>query len=93
MSESDELPEAPWHALTVDQALAGEWVTPAVSYVDPVRRFCTMTGRPIARRYWRVVIDGEELAFSDPQEAVRYATYPKSTNGETVYTRQGEYGV
>jgi hypothetical protein len=65
--------------ITIEQAEAGEWVTPAVSYVDPERRFCAMTGRPIARRYWRVAVGGGELTFSDPREAVRYATYPRSS--------------
>jgi hypothetical protein len=65
-------------SITVEQAEAGEWVTPLVSYVDPERRFCAMTGRPIARRYWRVTVGGRELAFSDRQAAVRYATYPRS---------------
>ena len=64
--------------MTREQARAGEWVTPPVSYVDPVRRFCALTGRPIARRYWRVMVQGEELAFSGPAEAARYATYPRS---------------
>ncbi len=77
---SDEAPlaeqEIPRVGITAEQAQAGEWVTPPVSYVDPVRRFCAMTGRPIARRYWQVRIGEEDLVFAGPGEALRYATYP-----------------
>jgi hypothetical protein len=65
--------------ITVEQAMAGEWIEPPVSYVDPARRFCAMTGRPIARRFWQVMVEGETLTFCNPEEAVRYATYPRST--------------
>ena len=58
-------------------AVDGEWVTPAMSYIDPVRRFCALCGRPIARRYWKTEQDTEELAFCDPAHAARYATYPE----------------
>lgn len=74
METNDELPAR----ITIEQALAGQWITPPVSYVDPVRRFCTMTGRPIARRYWRVMVGDRELAFCDREHAARYATYPMS---------------
>lgn len=63
--------------ITEAEALAGEWVVPPVSYVDPVHRFCAMTGRPIARRYWRVAVGEGELIFAGPAEALRYTTYPK----------------
>ena len=56
----------------------GEWVMPAVSYVDPVRRHCALCGRPIARRYWREAMAGAERTFCDPGHAALYATYPKS---------------
>jgi hypothetical protein len=62
-----------------EKFVAGEWVTPPLSYVDPARRFCALCGRPIARRYWRVGGDGNEMAFCDPGHAARYATYPKRT--------------
>jgi hypothetical protein len=64
--------------ITVEQALAGQWVTPPVSCVDPTRRFCAFTGRPIARQYWQVMVEGKELAFGDRDLAVRHATYPRS---------------
>lgn len=64
--------------ISEDEAKNGRWVVPAVSYVDPVRRFCAMTGRPIARGYWQVVVAGREVAFSDREHAIRYATYPIS---------------
>ncbi len=64
--------------ISLDDALGGQWIVPPVSYIDPVRRFCTMTGRPIARGYWQVMIGGREVVFSDRAHAARYATYPIS---------------
>lgn len=74
------LPETPSNRLeiSVDDANAGKWVVPPVSYVDPVRRFCAMTGRPIARGYWQVMVGDWEVVFSDRDHALRYATYPMS---------------
>lgn len=69
-----EEPGLPRIAITVEQAEAGCWVTPSVSYVDPVRRFCAMTGCPIARRYWQVIAGEVEVVFAGPAEAQRYAT-------------------
>lgn len=63
--------------ITVEQARAGQWIEPPVSYVNPARRFCAMTGRPIARRYWQVMAGDQELIFCDREQAARYATYPK----------------
>jgi hypothetical protein len=71
--------EMPRIHISVEEAQAGEWVLPPVSYIHPVRRFCAMTGRPIARRYWRVIVGDGELTFAGPAEALRYATYPRST--------------
>lgn len=64
--------------ISESDAKRGEWIVPPVSYVDPVRRFCALTGRPIARGYWRVTVEGEEVVFTDREHAVRYATYPLS---------------
>jgi hypothetical protein len=55
----------------------GEWVVPAVSYVDPVRRSCAFCGRPIARRYWRELREGAERIYCDPAHARLDVTYPK----------------
>ena len=60
----------------VAEGSGGEWVTPAMSYVDPVRRSCALCGRPIARRYWLVEIAGEDRVFCEPQHAHFYTTYP-----------------
>lgn len=54
---------------------AGEWITPAVSYVEPKRLFCALCGRPIARRYWRAAPAGEALPFCEPAHADLYVTY------------------
>jgi hypothetical protein len=54
----------------------GEWVTPAVSYVDPERRHCAHCGRPIARRYWQEAIGGAGQVFCSPDHAARFTTYP-----------------
>jgi hypothetical protein len=62
----------------------GEWVEPAVSYVDPVRRFCAYCGRPIARRFWRA----REAAYCDPGHAAR-ATYPKRLEPEPDVWERG----
>ena len=59
-------------------ATRGEWVTPSVSYVDPRRRFCELCGRPIARRFWQVELNGEERIFCDPAHAHLYETYQAS---------------
>jgi hypothetical protein len=57
----------------------GRWVVPALSYVDPGRRFCAWCGRPIARRYWEMDVEGKPLPFCDAAHATRYTTYPKSS--------------
>lgn len=56
---------------------SGRWVEPAVSYVDPARRFCGYCGRPIARRYWEREERGERRAYCGPGHAAR-TTYPMS---------------
>lgn len=66
-------------AITEEQAREGEWIMPTVSYINPERRFCAFTGRPIARRFWQVTVGERSLSFSDPAAALRYATYPKSS--------------
>ena len=58
----------------------GEWITPAVSYVDPSRRFCDLCGRPIARRFWQVVIGDATRIFCDPSHADLNTTYPRSSD-------------
>lgn len=67
-----------------EEEISGDWVTPAVSYIDPERRFCTLCGRPIARRYWQVRIGSEALPFCTPAHAILYATYPHSHSQATV---------
>ena len=57
----------------------GEWITPAVSYVDPRRRFCVFCGRPIARRFWQAGAVGGAGIYCDPAHAQRHATYPLSS--------------
>lgn len=73
-------PEVPARKIEIslDDALKGQWVVPPVSYINPVRRFCAMTGRPIARGYWQVIVGEREWVFSDRDHAVRYTTYPNS---------------
>jgi hypothetical protein len=58
----------------------GEWITPAVSYVDPTRRFCELCGRPIARRFWQVRTERGTGIFCDPGHAALYTTYPRSAD-------------
>lgn len=58
------------------ETTGGEWVVPAVSYVDPVRRSCAFCGRPIARRYWRVAQEGKERIYCVPAHALLDTTYP-----------------
>jgi hypothetical protein len=57
---------------------AGEWITPAVSYVAPTRHFCKFCGRPIARRFWQVRTEEGQGIFCDPGHAALDATYPRS---------------
>lgn len=54
---------------------AGRWVEPAVSYIDPPRRFCGYCGRPIARRYWQGEDGERRQVFCGPEHAAR-TTYP-----------------
>ena len=68
-------------ATQVDAPIPGEWIVPAVSYVEPKRRFCAFCGRPIARRYWRAAPAGEPFPFCDPAHAELYLTYWLPTHG------------
>ncbi len=65
---------------------SGEWITPAVSYVEPKRLFCALCGRPIARRYWRASPAGEPLTFCEPAHADLYLTYWLPAYGNTRNT-------
>ncbi len=75
---------ATWGETSGQMTPDGEWVVPAVSYVDPVRRTCAFCGRPIARRYWRVVRGGEERIYCDPAHADLSTTYPMSIQDHTA---------
>ncbi len=71
--------------ITEEAARGGKWITPPVGYVSPTRRFCALTGRPIARRYWQVMVETNELSFTDLATALRYATYldpPRKDDGD-----------
>ena len=57
------------------------WVTPDVSYVEPLRNFCAFCGRPIARQYWKAAPAGESLSFCDPGHAELYTSYWLPTYG------------
>jgi hypothetical protein len=61
----------------------GEWIMPAVSYVDPRRRFCQFCGRPIARRFWQTETKRGVGIFCDPAHAALETTYPNSPNLHT----------
>jgi hypothetical protein len=61
--------------------ISGDWITPSVSYVEPKRLFCTLCGRPIARRYWRAAPQGKPLPFCEPAHAELYLTYWLPTHG------------
>jgi hypothetical protein len=61
----------------------GEWVTPPVSYVEPMRIHCALCGRPIARRHWRAAPAGEPLPFCDPEHEALYVSYWLPTHGQT----------
>jgi hypothetical protein len=56
-------------------AASGQWVMPDVSYVEPMRIFCALCGRPIARRHWRAAPEGVELPFCDPSHEDLYVEY------------------
>ncbi|MBX3070482.1 MAG: hypothetical protein KF883_08320 [Thermomicrobiales bacterium] len=53
----------------------GHWITPSVSYVEPLRISCELCGRPIARRYWQERIGGEARIFCEESHADLYLTY------------------
>lgn len=53
----------------------GSWITPRVSYVEPLRLSCAFCGRPIARRYWHSSSEGTPLIFCDPSHAELYSSY------------------
>lgn len=56
-----------------------DWIEPAVSYVDPTRRFCEFCGRPIARKYWQAETERGVGIFCDPAHATLYTTYPMNS--------------
>jgi hypothetical protein len=64
-----------------EQTATGEWIVPPVSYVEPLRIFCALCGRPIARRYWQAAAAGEPLPFCDPEHEEKYRTYWLPTYG------------
>lgn len=64
-----------------ESTIAGEWITPTVSYVEPKRLCCALCGRPIARRYWRATPAETPLPFCDPAHAELYLTYWLPTHG------------
>ena len=53
----------------------GDWVTIDVGYVDPQRRSCAFCGRPLARKIWRQMIQGEVLDFCEPRHVTLYRSY------------------
>lgn len=61
--------------MTNRKATAGKWINPPVSYVEPARRFCALCGRPIARRFFEVTVDGKTLPFCEPEHADLFQTY------------------
>ena len=65
-------------AAPASETSEGRWVRPAVSYVDPMRRFCDLCGRPIARRFWQVKTGSGEGVYCDPAHARLHTTYPVS---------------
>jgi hypothetical protein len=73
-------------------ARPGRWVTPAVSYVDPLRLSCALCGRPIARRHWREEIDGDERIFCEPAHAELYETYWLEVYGSSRQSMKGQPG-
>jgi len=54
---------------------SGSWITPNVSYVEPLRLSCAFCGRPIARRYWSASPTGNRLIFCDPSHEALYVSY------------------
>ncbi|MGD9712119.1 MAG: hypothetical protein AB7V46_08655 [Thermomicrobiales bacterium] len=62
----------------------GEWIELPVSYVDPARVSCDLCGRPIARKFWREVIEGRDLRFCEPGHAELYESYWLPTYGDLV---------
>jgi hypothetical protein len=61
--------------------IIGEWVTPSISYVEPLRIYCAFCGRPIAHQFWRAAPEGKLLSFCDPGHAELYTSYWLSTYG------------
>ena len=59
----------------------GTWITPHVSYVEPLRLSCAFCGRPIARRYWSAAPAGVPLVFCEPRHADLYLSYWLPTHG------------
>jgi hypothetical protein len=65
----------------------GTWVTPPVSYVEPLRLSCAFCGRPIARRYWSAAPNDESLVFCEPRHADLYVSYWLPTHGANAKER------
>ncbi len=64
-----------------NEEMRGEWITPQVSYIEPLRNACAFCGRPIARRYWRSDKRGPALMFCSPDHAHLYETYWVDVHG------------
>jgi len=60
---------------------SGSWVTAKISYVEPLRLSCALCGRPIAKRYWRALVRGQDMIFCEPGHTKLYETYWIPTHG------------
>jgi len=72
------------------EEMCGEWITPQVSYIEPLRNACTFCGRPIARRYWRSDKRGPALMFCSPNHADLYETYWLDVHGADTSPGSGQ---
>lgn len=61
---------------------SGEWITPHVSYIEPLRNACAFCGRPIARRYWQTTKHGPQLKFCNAAHAQLYESYTLEIHGD-----------
>jgi len=64
-----------------ESTIEGTWVTPKVSYVEPLRNACALCGQPIPRKYWQATIDGKTRIFCTPTHAEMYVSYWIPTHG------------
>lgn len=63
---------------------AGEWLSLTADWAHPVYVACDLCGRPLSRRAWSADVDGEQVAFCDPDCERLLHEYWRPRHGASV---------